>query len=657
MTSIEEIIKKSVNPFDSITWSSGNFWKEQQLSNLRVNSIHSHERKRIIRKLNSVEQDRQIRTILLTGDRGSGKTYLLGQLKQELSDRAFFAYIGPWADSDHIWRHILRYTVESLMHVPDGREESQLLLWLKGLSVFRDLGLMKKVLGERRLFIHNFKTTYPTDIYRANDFFSALYGLTNPDLYPIACDWLRGEDLDKEERDRLGIKKSISSETDAQSILANLCILSDKTQPIVLCFDQMDNRDSVSVVQKLLHINTTLKNERLHNLLIVVSLIKETWESSESQLVQADKDRIDEHIWLQAVNLDRIEEMLAKRLAPLHQQADPKPSSPLYPLDKQQLEQAFPGGKTPPRPALKFGSRRIREYKSGYKRNTSTQTSQKSTRVETDPIAEFKLAWDDQFQKQEQKIDRIRKFSSPELVKMLQEALTALEVRDIQPYLLESHTYRSHSFSFDRAKKRVGVIWNEAQNLQSFNALMKACEKVQRQQVCDSLILIRAEKLGSANNKGYKKFKQLFDNSSNQHIVPSLDSICYLATYHSFVTSANARELAIGELNPNLAELQSLTRESKVLHSCVLLQYLGIVPKQKVETIDEKIREKMLNIIKTQQLLGFSQIIDTTAQMYSDVDKFKLNTILEELIQKEDKIQILDESQPPKDRIICIASH
>ncbi|WP_071518114.1 ATP-binding protein [Geitlerinema sp. PCC 9228] len=654
---IDEIIKRELNPFDSIY--SRNFWEEKQEDSLAVRSIHQNERKQIIRTLDTVESDRQIRTVLLLGDPGSGKTYLLGRLKKELRDRAFFAYIGPWADSDHVWRHILRYTVESLMHVPEGQEKSQLLLWLESLSAFQDESLTKKILGERSIFVRNFKATYPSGISRPNDFFKALYALTQQELFIPACDWLKGEDLDTEEQEAIGIKKPIDSETDAQNILSNFCKISQKTQPIVLCFDQLDNPDNPTIIQQLLHVNTTLHSQGLNNVLVILSLITNTWKTNNTKVVAADKDRITSTVQLKPIKFEQAEEIWEKRLASLHQQAKPKPESPIYPLSREDLEKNFPGGKLFPRAALKLGSNKIRKVK--VKVGGIGDDGPGGGDVPDNPIAAFQLFWKKEFKKHEQKIDRIRKFDSKDLVKYLQEALAALQVNDIQPHLLKHEKYRSYSFSYrDANNKKIGVVWSEKPNLNSFDALMKNCEQLQKQQICDSLILIRAEKVGQPHNKGYQKFQKLFVNpKENQRIIPHLDSVCYLATYHSLVNAANARELTIGNMNPNLAKLQELVRKSEVLHRCTLLQNLGIVPEDNggngEDGKDEDIKNHMLNIVKTQHMLGRGSLIDQTEKAFSGFSKFYINQLLEQILQ-EKKVQIVDRTRDYKNQVLYLVT-
>ncbi|NEP24831.1 AAA family ATPase [Moorena sp. SIO3I6] len=192
MATIQEIIKQALNPFDPVTFATGNFWEDPDNGAVNVKSIHQHEINQITSTLSAVNQDHRPRTILLAGDSGSGKSYLLKRLKKQLNQQAFFAYIGPWANSDRIWRYILRETVDSMLKVPEGEQESQLLLWLKSLPAFKKTGWL---LNERQQFISDLRASYPGGIHRNKEFFGVLYDLTNPERHHLAYQWLRGEDL------------------------------------------------------------------------------------------------------------------------------------------------------------------------------------------------------------------------------------------------------------------------------------------------------------------------------------------------------------------------------------------------------------------------------------------------------------------------------
>ncbi|MGB3758761.1 MAG: ATP-binding protein, partial [Rivularia sp. (in: cyanobacteria)] len=271
MTSINNIIKREVNPFDLINLKPGNFWGEKQDSSNSVDSIHQEVISEVEGFLDLVNKDNRSRSLLLLGDSGSGKSYLLGRLKRTLNPKAFFAYIGSWADSDYIWRHVLRSTVDSLIQIPEGQQESQLIVWLKSLSAFTRINSEQRLFSDsiwqfmqsdRRKFIHHLKTTYSqAGLYNPDFFFGVLHDLTNPELYPIACEWLRGDDLSEESMEALKVNSCIDSEDAAKNILANFGRISIETQPIVLCFDNLDNiprvADGSQDFQSLFNINTT----------------------------------------------------------------------------------------------------------------------------------------------------------------------------------------------------------------------------------------------------------------------------------------------------------------------------------------------------------------------------------------------------------------
>src|SRR4028119_2384239 len=249
MPSINDIILKSSNPFDND--KSVNFWHQQKAPEPLVESIHQDAITTIEETLAQVAQDHCTRTVMLEGGQGSGKTYLLGRLKKTLNHKAFFAYIKPFPQSDHIWRHILRYTVNSMIQVPEGQQDSQLMLWLKSLSAFTQRSVKQRILkdnfwevltSDRKKFIKKLKDTYKqSGIYNADNFFGVLHDLTDPQLYPSACQWLQGDDLSEESLKELGVKGSIVTEEAACETLANFGRISTETQPIVLCFDQLES--------------------------------------------------------------------------------------------------------------------------------------------------------------------------------------------------------------------------------------------------------------------------------------------------------------------------------------------------------------------------------------------------------------------------------
>ncbi|MGH8002236.1 MAG: ATP-binding protein, partial [Brasilonema sp.] len=621
MATIDEVIKKSLNPFDN--QAAGNFWEEQEPFPT-VESIHQKPLTQIKSVLAEIAQDHQTRSLILYGDAGTGKTHFLGQLKQQLNDQAFFVYIDPFSQSERIWQHILRYTVDSLVNAPAGQADSQLILWIKSCLSTIEKGLKseqqkfldrikgffgktdaerdaaKQLLRERQLFIDILrKTIGTTGIYNANEFFGVLYDLTNPDLYSLACEWLKGDDLDEESLKKLKVRQSIDDEDKARGILGNFSRVSAKTQPIVLCFDQLDSiarlPDGSLDLQALFTVNSTIYNGRWKNFLIIISIRTENWYNNSKRVQPSDIDRVSIRIPLKRITLEEGEALLASRLYPLHNQANPKPTSLINPLNRQVLEKVFLSRKATPRDFLTLGKQLFQDYKEWLFRDRQPPQPEWLGGGNPPPPppppwekikAEFELLWQQEYQKVQGKNTKIILLAAPDLIRMLQQALAALQLQEIKPKLI-SGRYASYSLSYQQPGKRerVGVVWTEDSNMNSFFNMMTACQKAIQQNLCQTMYLLRAGGVGKPNLVGNQLYQQIFTNTNHRHIKPNLSSVHYLATYHSFVNSVEANELLLVGKTITLQELQTLVRECNILQKCTLLQDLEILSKQ--ESVQE----------------------------------------------------------------------
>lgn len=697
MSTIEEIIQQEANPFDPVTFKAGNFWLDDSQKFIStVNSIHQEAIDAIAQVLRQVSKDHRTRSVLLCGDPGSGKTYVLLRLKQTLNDRAFFVYIGGHnPDKEHIWQFILRQTIDSLMHTPDGKENSQLLLWLQTLTVFKDQNLMKRLLGEKKLFVRNLQSAFPTGIYQAREFFGVLYELTKPETYLLACDWLRGDNLSEEDLATLGVRSSINSELAAQGILANIGKISTSTYPIVLCFDQLESAerlpDGSPDIQPVINANSTFHNENWKNFLILISYNRHSLEMNRRRIHQSDRDRIEGKVVLKLINLEQAEALWESRLYPLHQQAQPKPDSPIYPLDRHVLEERHPGGKTSIRAALKLGDELFSKHKLTYSNlpkppNHSLKPQEKALAVETkQPISlqpplpeqeaasfinDFKLLWQKEFSQTQERVSRVRQFSSDELRSMLQRVLQALQVKDVEAKLLESKTYAGCSLSYQRSNRdQVGVVWYEDPHMQSFCNVMKACQKVIEQKQCSTLFLIRAEGVGNPKNSGYKAYHEVFSKRPHVHIKPDLESLHYLATYDRLLNSVRAEEVILGGKTLTQTDLEILVREAQIFQECELLQALGIVAKvdisgdkqDKEREKKDKEREKaiaaakdfILSYVRREHLVSRKTIFDNAKPQFPKLSEAQLQDLIQKLCE-EGYFRVLDESALFDRQIICV---
>ncbi|MBE9041827.1 ATP-binding protein [Oscillatoriales cyanobacterium LEGE 11467] len=648
MTSIEKILQQAINPFDSVNFRPGNFWQESQHGKLTVHSIHQTEIEKITETLDLVNGDRRTRTILLCGDSGAGKSHLLDRLKQTLNRRAFFAYIGPWVDRNFLWRHILRNTVDSLLKVPPGQQESQLLIWLKSLSIFKEHRFLDKLLGDRKVFIRKLRESYTADLYNANEFLGVLYDLLDGEKFLLASDWLRGENLDDDDLTRLRVRHPIETEDAAQKILANFGQISIDTFPIVLCFDNLDciagTTDGETNLQYLLNFNSTLHNEKFKNFLIIFSLITHTAHKYVNRMQPSDLARVDRQVLLKPITLNQAEFLYKTRLSSLHKRANPKPKSPIFPLERAILETSFPGGKTNPRNALEVARKLVLEYKTG------------RSIISEDAIAAFRLVWLNAFDRTQKQVTRVRQFSSLELVQMLKQAILALQINDLNQRSLFLDRYTSSTLSYNCGDRKVGVVWIEEPNLNYFFYVMKSCQEILDRDLYDRLILIRAEKLGQAKNKGYQLYQRIFTKHPHIHIISTLKSVCYLATYQTLYRASFAGELVVGNQTLDVERLENLIRESQVWQDFPLLQDLGLIKSNPRElNILDSAREFLINLVKTQQLIGRNTLIENAIDRFPQIDRLDLNLLLDRMCENN-QIQILDPNASQDEQLICIMS-
>ncbi|MBD2141277.1 ATP-binding protein [Anabaena sp. FACHB-1250] len=673
MTDINDIIKREVNPFDVINLKPTNFWAEEQDSKLMVESIHENAIIEIEGLLDLVGQDHRSRTVLLAGESGSGKSYVLGRLKRTLNPKAFFAYIlCNWADSSNIWRHILRHTVDSLIQVPEGKKESQLILWLKSLTAFTKRDIKQRIFNDnfwealqsnRQKFIKHLKDNYKkAGIYNPDMFFGVLHDLANPELYDLACEWLRGDDLNEDSMKEIKVKTCIDTEDAAKNILANFGRISTQTQPIVLCFDNLDTMPQLPEgfldIQPFFNVNTTIHGDNLKNFLVIISVITNTLKRHFDRILPADKAGIHKTIQLKPITIEQAEALWSYQLQSLHQLANPRPESPIFPLNREILEKTYPGGKTMPRNALTLGREEYQKYK---------VIPSPPLPVPTPPLplpdpdpAEFELLWQHEYTKSQGKITKISLLSSPDLIQMLQQSISSLKMQGVKTKLL-SGKYASYSLSYQHPTKRekLGIVWTEDSNMNSFYHIMNACQTVLQKNLCQTMYLIRGGDLGKPNMAGNQLYRQIFTDTNHVHIKPSLQSIHYLATYQSLVNSAKSQELVIGGKTINLQELETLINEYEILNQCTLLQDLGIVSKPNPKPNGKEgedlrpVKDFLLNLVKTQHLLGKPTLIDNAISNFPTVNEAQINVLIQQLCE-ENKIQILDPKAKPEAQLICL---
>jgi hypothetical protein len=326
------------------------------------------------------------------------------------------------------------------------------------------------------------------------------------------------------------------------------------------------------------------------------------------------------------------------------------------------LGEEFKRGRTNPREALLFGRDVFQKYKKwlagggkGSFQYFKSDEADKNDRLEL--LANFNLKWIEEFTKVQQRITKVRQESSPELIQMLQEALAALQADAIKIPLLTGTKFANYSLGFQMSSKpeRIGVVWTEDQNMGTFFRVMEACRKAVEKNLCQTLYLIREQGVGSANNKGYKLYTQIFTGYSHRRIIPNALSVQYLVTYYDLVKDAREGDLVVRGESLNVKNLKDIIRESKVLHDCPLLQELGIVNGVVITktTNLQPVKDFLLNFVITQHFLGRQTLIQNAISQFPDVDESKIDQLIDKLCQ-ENKIQILDDNAKKNEQLICL---
>lgn len=641
MSNLETILKDLIqqeevitNPFNDLTF--GNFWYEKQVIE-DVNSIHQDAIIMVEKQLKLVKKDRLhlTKTLLLIGDSGCGKSNLLGRLKKQLNNEAFFVYIQPIEDYNYFWRHTLQYTIASLMQIPEGETDSQLRLWLKGLPVFQNQNLWQKILGEKKAFISDLKKSYPVGIFENKKFFSILYELAT-DNYDLACQWLAGEDLDEEDLSILGVNKSIDSEKFARGILNNFGRIADATKPIILCFDQIERAFS-----SIFNFNTTFHNDRLVNFLIIISAVRDNWQTFKKTMIQAELARINQTIILEDIAIEEAEKLWINRLKPLHFECNPKPESEILPLDKQILIENAPGDRINLRMALNLGGISFQEYVDNLDKKKPIKPK-------------FLQLWEKTFAETQQKVSSLIQFSDEEFIEMLRYALSSLGVENINPKFLSGvNNTKSFSYECPILGIKTGVIWSNNRNGKSFCTLMDVSEFALRNNLCEKLILIRNAGVGKRGNKAFDLYNDLFKPLSNKykHYKPTIEDLQYLKTYHKLAKDALAGELSIEFKKVLLKELNQLMQQYQVFNNCKLLLNLKIVKYTPDLSI---LKETITNIITDKSPIKITDLHLEVKNIFTNyfIPEYYFYHVIKELDKNSSLINILNPKDAPDNYIL-----
>jgi hypothetical protein len=292
-----------------------------------VSEIHNAAFRTILRVLDQIRMGSEGTSIVVTGAPGSGKTHLLGRLRNwigqsigEAVQGTIYIYVRCNASGATFWRHLQLSLASDLLRS----------------------GCLDRLLSQR------------SDLDRVENLnvVRVLRSLQEGRNRLLASAWLRGEPLTEADSAALGVKVEPDNEErdrewEAKRITHALLRFT-LPAPTVLCFDQVEGLETYLGEQAGFRAFGQVMSElhSQHNHLLLLSCIVSDYEDRFQQsLIQADKDRIFQYVanlkpiaWEPAIRIARARLDAAPALAAYRRA---HANDPWWPLDPERLKPLF----------------------------------------------------------------------------------------------------------------------------------------------------------------------------------------------------------------------------------------------------------------------------------------------------------------------------
>jgi len=309
--------------------------------------------------------------LVISPDRGYGKSHLLGRLFARLGRRATKVYLRPFQDPYKAWHSILQLTIQELKRPEDEKPEapsqlkslaigtlahivadfaqdgvpgypdvkqavpslrqlasgtlsapdtSRLTAWLNGLySDSAPINRLSGLLRRRDIDLHGHETAWLKIL--AACAFDDRHGESRN----AALKWLRAEPLEREEIERLRLPQAANDangdsppqEINALSFrrLQGLCQLASYYRPFLFCFDQTEFYASDPALIKTLGNCFDQLFVELPNHLTVVTANQENWVNDIlPQMAAPQQQRLSREIRLEGIDKRGAHELISERL-------------------------------------------------------------------------------------------------------------------------------------------------------------------------------------------------------------------------------------------------------------------------------------------------------------------------------------------------------
>ncbi|MFC0533903.1 ATP-binding protein [Phytohabitans kaempferiae] len=300
--------------------------------------------------------------LVLEGRAGTGKTHLLGWVRQQVQKQGGYFFLISLLDSRNFWDGLLVLMLDSLARqVPEGGTQLNLLLRRLSSRVGAPRTARRAVMGETELsrasldsFIDRL-TDY--DQYVANTCRDtaralALRASLNEEHQNIADNYFAcGADPIPDERQAWGIRRTPRT---AQDVVRDISWLLALTGPTVIAFDQIDTMVSQSalmedlakiqqtvVVAEIANGLTALR-EHTRRTFTVVAALSQTWKLIESKAIASVVDRFRRSPVLEGIRDPAIaRQIVEKRFATRFGEVGFTPDYPTWPVRDSVFQEAI----------------------------------------------------------------------------------------------------------------------------------------------------------------------------------------------------------------------------------------------------------------------------------------------------------------------------
>ncbi len=378
-----------------------NPWEEGVID---VEEIQHVPYAKVINLIDGVKESGKAAAIILQGEPGSGKSHLLWRISKNAEEKRFlFVNIIPYISVSGIsYVSILQSLMESLLKKHPNLK-SRPMDHLIGWTIKRGLFLTDKkhidsrakfyvdtILNQRGLPYVS-KTTFETipksireklkqqiktnlmDYYKnfPRYFFHILIMLTEKDKERLAIDFLKGEELTKDDLKTLKLSQNFRlDEYTAYRLLVS--IINFSPFPLVISIDQietidahLDKGDIVQFFEKIVRLFSNTGN-----VLFLLSVQTQTFKKWEKFLPESVLARLTEKTTILPITLENAKEIVKKRNAFYFGKLKVKQKDPFFPFKEKDVEEVFKQGNRNPRRLIKAMNYLLEHGKTGMEEET-----------------------------------------------------------------------------------------------------------------------------------------------------------------------------------------------------------------------------------------------------------------------------------------------